>query len=613
MKKDRFSELIRALFRYNFRTLFLFELFFKLAAYGFFTPFLLWMTELAIKKAGLRYLSAGTVGRFLASPFTWAALVLILVLFACYVVADMTAVMVCVDCARRGEYVKGQTLIWEALKAVGRLFYWRNLPMLLLVLILLPVLSISFLTGYVTSVQLPDFLANAFFSFLREYWILLVALALFMTAAFRFVYGIFYYVLEKKNFAASCRKSHYLIYGAYFRDLLRLFLWQLLCYFMYLLVVALLILAIIGVSSLFRRMEFIYALMLSAIDWMMNAVTVFFSCITLPLSAVFLSHMFYRNKRLIGESEHTVLFPTREHALSPRRKRTVMLLSILLLIVLNIRNVQQLAEGALSDSTAIAHRTEITAHRGYSSEYPENTMPAFEAAMDSGADWIELDVQETADGEIVVMHDSNLKRTAGTDRNIWEVSYEELRDMDVGRWRGEEFAGTGISTLAEVMERCRGHSRLNIEIKPTGHENGIVEKVLALIGEYDYAGDCVVASMSYEVLEEVKRQNSEIETVYVMRSAYGHFADLEYADNFSVRNNYINAHMVEAVHVQGKEIYAWTVNTTQAMDKMLRLGVDNLITDQPVKAQGMVFEAENSTILNRYIRMLTKWFRWKPG
>lgn len=609
MKTDRFFDLIKALFRYNFRTLFLFELFFKLLSYGLFTPLFLWITELAIEMAGLRYLTAATVGKFLLSPFTWGALVFLLFLFTCYVVVDMAVVMVCVDCARRGEYVRGQTLVWEACKTVARLLRGRNLPMLLLMPALSVLLSLSFLTGYVTNLRLPEFVENMVFSFLRDYWVLLVVLALVMIAMFRFVYGLFYFVLEKKNFREACQKSHYLIYKAYFSDLLKLFLWQIVCYVVYLFIIAVLILAIIGVASLLRNMEFIHAIIISAIDWMMNAVAVLFSCIAAPLSTVFLAHMFYRNKKMIGEPEHTVLCRTKEYAVSAPKRRVIMLLAILLLTVLNISNVKRLAEGALSDSTAIAHMTEITAHRGFSSEYPENTMPAFEAAIYSGADWIELDVQQTADGEIIVMHDSNFRRTAGLNKNVWEVSYEEIRGLDVGSWRGEEFAGTGVSTLAEVMELCRGRIRLNIEIKPTGYETDIVERVVELIGEYDYIQDCVVASMSYGVLEKVKKIDDGIETVYVMRSAYGRFADLECADNFSVRNDYITPHMVETVHMQGKKIYAWTVNSRGVMEQMLRLGVDNLITDCPVNAQSTVFEAENSTILNRYIRMLMEWFQ----
>ena len=612
MKKERFLELLKALFHYNFRTLFFFEVFFKLFAYGLFTPLLLWLVQFSIEKAGLHYLSAAAMGRFFASLWTWAVLVLITVLIACYVMVDVTVVAVSVDCSRRGEYVSAHTLLWEAMKAVCRMFYWRNLPMLPLALVLLPVFSVSFLTGYVTSIRLPEFIENLLFVFLRKYWVILIFLVVMLVAAFRFVYGMFYYILEKKNVPDACKSSHYLIYRAHFQDFLRLLLWQLFSYFLYLFIVALLILIIIGVSSLLREREFIHAVMISAIDWMMSIVAVLFSCMVVPSSTVFLSHMFYRNKAVIDEPVQTVFVKTRESSLSAKEKRIILLLTILTLVIVNVRNVQKITEGAFSDATQIAHMTEVTAHRGYSSDYPENTMPAFLAAIDAGADWIELDVQQTADGEVIVIHDSNFKRTAGVDRNVWEVNYSEAAKLDVGSYLGETFEGTHISTLAEVLGECGGRIKLNIEIKPTGHETDLVERVVALIREYEYMEDCVVASMSYPVLEEVKALDEEVETLYVMQSVYGNFADLKDADNFSVRYNYITDSMVNTVHEQGKQIYAWTVNTQNLMELMLSHGVDNLITDQPETARRVVFEAESSTVLNRYIKMLTNWFQLQP-
>lgn len=611
MKKERFFGLLNLLFHYNFRTLFLFELFFKLFAYGLFTPLLLWLVEFAIKKAGLRYLSTAAMGRFFTSPWTWGIFVLILILVACYVVADMTVVIICVDCARREEYVSLWTLFWEALKAVARLFYWRNLPMFPLAMVLLPVLSFSFLTGYITSIRLPEFIINMVFSFLRRYWVLIILMAAALIAAFRFIYGMFYYVLEKKNCREACKSSHYLVYRAYFQDLLRLFLWQIVSCALYLLIVALLILVIIAGATLFREMEFIHAVMISAIDWMMSIVAVLFSCIIVPSSTIFLAHLFYRNKALIGESVHTVFVKTKESPLSAKQMHITLLLAVLMLVIVNVRNVQRMADGAFSDATEIAHMTEVTAHRGYSSDYPENTMPAFLAAIDAGADWIELDVQQCADGEVVVMHDSNFRRTAGVDRNVWEMDYSEIATLDVGTFWSPEFAGACVSTLAEVLDECCGRVKLNIEIKPTGYETDLTARVVSLIEEYDCMEECVIASMSYDVLSEAKELNPEIQTVYVMRSAYGHFADLEDADNFSVRYNYITESMVEEVHAQGKEVYAWTLNTQNGMEQMLELGVDNLITDQPETAQRVIFETESSSVLNRYIKMLTDWFKWK--
>ena len=108
---------------------------------------------------------------------------------------------------------------------------------------------------------------------------------------------------------------------------------------------------------------------------------------------------------------------------------------------------------------------EITAHRGDVSQAPENTIPAFKAAIESGADWIELDINQTKDGVLVVLHDENLMRVAGVPHKVRDLTYDEIRSLDVGSRLGPDFQGTSIPTLSEVLDYCRGKIKLNIEIK----------------------------------------------------------------------------------------------------------------------------------------------------
>lgn len=610
MQKTKLFSLIGKLLSHNFRTLFLFELFYKLFAYGLLTPLLIWLMEVSIRLSGLHYLSGATVKKWMASPYTWLILLLVIILLCCYVLIDMTAVIICVDCAKRKEYVSCYTLLWESLKCVGRMFHWKNMAMLIYLLSLIPLLCLPFLTGYTTSVQTPAFIGNAVQGFFQKYWFMIVFLILLLAVIFRYIYAVFYYVLEKKNFLKACERSHYLIYHVYFKDLLKLFLWQITCYLVYSMIIALAILVIIGISSLFQEMEFIHAVMISIIQGMMGAVHVLFSCLVVPISTLFLCLLFYQNKEAIGEPIEENKYKAQLEGISRKKRNLIMLAAVLVLIILNINNIHHLADGTLSHSMEIAYVTEVTAHRGDSAEHPENTMVAFESAIDSGTDWIELDVQQTADGQIIVMHDSNLLRTTGVDRNIWEVTYDEIKDLDAGSYMGEEFSDVRISTLPEVLEACRGRVKLNIELKPNGHETDLVRQVVDIINEYDFAEDCVLASMSYGTLVDVKEYDSNIYTVLVMGTAYGYFADLNYVDAFSIKNTYITQAIVQSIHLQGKKVYAWTVNSEKTMERMVGMGVDNLITDQPLRARKKVFEMENSTIINQYIHMLTSLFDW---
>ena len=223
----------------------------------------------------------------------------------------------------------------------------------------------------------------------------------------------------------------------------------------------------------------------------------------------------------------------------------------------------------------------ITYHRGYSSRAPENTMAAFEAALEDGSPRIELDVQMTADGVAVVTHDTSLRRCTGCNANIYDLPYAQVQQLDAGRWFHRQFAGAYIPTLEEVLALCKGKAELNIEIKPSTFTPTLEAETVRLIHAYDYGADCVVTSQSYETLCKVKELDPDITTGYILALGVGTYYDLPAADFFSVESTFITAGMVQQIHLRGKTISAWTINRQQDAEKLLQLGVDDLITDKP--------------------------------
>lgn len=234
-------------------------------------------------------------------------------------------------------------------------------------------------------------------------------------------------------------------------------------------------------------------------------------------------------------------------------------------------------------------------------------MAAFQGAVDQDADWIELDIQQSADGEIFVMHDTNLKRTAGINRNTWEMTWEELSQADVGSFFGSEFAGERIPLLSEVIDFAKENNvRLNIEIKPTGHETDFEQSVVDLIREKNFEDYCVVTSQNYSVLERLKEYDEDIKTVYVMSLAYGNMNFFTAADAFSVESSNVTASLVSRVHNAGKEIYAWTVNTKNSINKMIDRNVDNIITDRVPLARQCIFDSDTSDLITEYVNFIRK-------
>ena len=129
--------------------------------------------------------------------------------------------------------------------------------------------------------------------------------------------------------------------------------------------------------------------------------------------------------------------------------------------------------------SAASKDVETIAHRGASGYAPENTMAAFEKAVDMKADYFELDVQMTKDGKLVVIHDTSVDRTTDGSGMVKDLTLEEIHNLDAGSWFGEEFANERIPTLGEVLDEFRGKSGILIEIKSPSLYPGIEEKIAA--------------------------------------------------------------------------------------------------------------------------------------
>ncbi|WP_369281981.1 glycerophosphodiester phosphodiesterase [Oscillibacter sp. GMB15532] len=223
----------------------------------------------------------------------------------------------------------------------------------------------------------------------------------------------------------------------------------------------------------------------------------------------------------------------------------------------------------------------IVAHRGDSSRFPENTMAAFRGAADAGADYVELDVRQTSDGVLVAMHDSNLLRTTGVNREICDVTYNELRSLKVRSGFGPWSIQEAIPTLQEVFQFLKSSSMmLNIELKPC-EEDGYEKEVVNLILETNMQNRCLVASSDCGILQRVKSYAPEIRTAYVGCNFKSCILELRCADVISLNANCVDAEVVQLSHSAGKQIYVWTINTKQILDKVIALGVDGVITDNP--------------------------------
>lgn len=253
-------------------------------------------------------------------------------------------------------------------------------------------------------------------------------------------------------------------------------------------------------------------------------------------------------------------------------------------------------------------RVEVTAHRGSSTRAPENTLSAIRQAITDQSDYAEIDVQETLDGVIVVLHDSDLMRVTGEKLNIWETTFAEVRELDAGSWFSPEFAGEKIPTLEEAIAVAQDRIKLNIELKFYKHNQKLTERVVSIIRSENFADQCIITSMNYQELLKVKELYNRIKVGFIFFEAIGSVFDFN-VDLFSIFRNKATASFISKAQKREKEVHVWLVNTPVAMEHFIYLGVDNIVTDYPAKLVSILKRRSEMNEIDRLKENFMKWLK----
>jgi glycerophosphoryl diester phosphodiesterase len=257
------------------------------------------------------------------------------------------------------------------------------------------------------------------------------------------------------------------------------------------------------------------------------------------------------------------------------------------------------------DIDSIDKTVYVTAHRGSSCRAPQNTISAFVAAIEDKADYVELDVQETRDVVVAVLHDANLHHVGGVDANIWELNYSELQEIDVGSSFSPEFAGERVPTLEKVIDVTKGKVKLNIEIKIYGHQKHLEENTVRIVEEKGIEDECVITSLDYNALKEVRALNPDLRIGMIIAAVIGDYSKLD-VDFYSVEPNLVlTKKFMRDAHDDNKEVHIWTLNPKADVSEYLDLGVDNIINDYPVMVHELLNEKQNRSEIEK---LITKFF-----
>ena len=253
----------------------------------------------------------------------------------------------------------------------------------------------------------------------------------------------------------------------------------------------------------------------------------------------------------------------------------------------------------------------IIAHRGASVSAPENTLSAIEQAIVQGADYVEIDVQETMDGEVIVFHDSDFQRMGGAGVKVWDATLEQIKAMDVGRWFSSEFQGERVPTLAEVLAKCKGRIHVLIELKSYGHGQRLEQRVVEIVETHKMVSEITVMSLNREAVDRMRALRPRWRVGLLTAISLGDLTN-EPADFLAVGANLATSSLIRAAHRRSKDVYVWTVNDPVSMALMIGKQVDGLITDRPDMARKILNERKQWSPMKRLLFALGPLFGLEP-
>lgn len=247
---------------------------------------------------------------------------------------------------------------------------------------------------------------------------------------------------------------------------------------------------------------------------------------------------------------------------------------------------------------------EVIAHRGAAAWAPENTLASVQRAIEDGADWIEIDVQETADGEVIVAHDSDFMKAANVPTKVWDVTTADLAEIDVGSWFDPAFSKERVPFLREVLETARDHANVLIELKYYGHDKDLENRVMAIVEDLGMTEQIATMSLKYPAVQKMLAIRPDLRSGILAATSVGNLSGLE-GDFLAMNLTSINASMIVRAEDAGKDVYAWTVNDPASIVRMIWIGIDGVITDDPALARKVITAYNDLSVVERLLLALS--------
>lgn len=539
-----------------------------------------WVFHLAVLLAGQANIDKNNLVSVMSHPLSLLALLVFIMVFAFLFMLEMRTLISVIYLSRIDRHLSFKKVLGQSFGRLKDLAGSNLLYFLLYLLLTLPVAGVLIGSTLTDGLYIPTFITGEFEKTTIGSIGLLVVQLTFIYLNLRLIYTVPNLVVEELPFGRALKKSWSMTKRGSFRLLWRILSFEFLLTFLGILLVLGLVftLTVIDKEGQYFWVETIFLVLIRTFLFIFTVLTKVGSL------GIILDSAWEVPSRSVMRSKGS------------RKMKGLFALTVVFLMVQSGISAFELATLKVND------QIKLIAHRGDVSKGVENSLEALEAAAKGKAAYAEMDILLTKDHQFVVMHDYNLKRLAGVDKAVKDMTLAEVQGLKIQ----QDGHTSHIPSFEEYVKRAKElKMKLLVELKPHGAEpenyvDIFVQKMRDLGIEKDYPA----MSLDLSVMEKVEKNAPEIKTGYVIPIQFGRFEN-DSVDFFAIEDFSYQEELVTQAHEMKKELYVWTINDKQKLTKYLQQPIDGLITDELTEAQRLKKDLkQNKSYFDRVLNLV---------
>ena len=539
-----------------------------------------WLFQLAVLLAGQANIDKNNLVSVMSHPLSLLALLVFIMVFAFLFMLEMRTLISVIYLSRTDRHLSFKKVLRQSFGRLKDVSGWNLLYFLLYLLLTLPVAGVLIGSTLTDGLYIPTFITGEFEKTTIGSIGLLVVQLTFIYLNLRLIYTVPNLVVEELPFGRALKKSWSMTKRGSFRLLWRILSFEFLLTFLGILLVLGLVftLTVIDKEGQYFWVETIFLVLIRTFLFIFTVLTKVGSL------GIILDSAWEVPSRSVMRSKGS------------RKMKGLFALTVVFLVLQSGVSAYELATLKVND------QIKLIAHRGDVSKGVENSLEALEAAAKGKAAYAEMDILLTKDHQFVVMHDYNLKRLAGVDKDVKDMTLAEVQGLKIQ----QDGHTSHIPSFEEYVKRAKElKMKLLVELKPHGAEpenyvDLFVQKMRDLGIEKDYPA----MSLDLSVMEKVEKKDPEIKTGYVIPIQFGRFEN-DSVDFFAIEDFSYQEELVTQAHEMKKELYVWTINDKQKLTKYLQQSIDGLITDELTEAQRLKKDLkQNKSYFDRFLNLV---------